>query len=530
MSRRSERTISVLVPPDLSPLAPEDPRTIGRYVLIGRIGSGQTGTVYAGVDPEAATPRVLAVKTVRPARVPDEATRGRLDQRLRVLATVDGRCYVPPLEFDAFGDPAWLAMPYVGGVPLAQFVRRRGTLSQGRLVALAAAVAEGLAALHGKGLAHGDLKPGNIVLAASGPRLLDCALPGDEITRRFAPGWLAPERHRGEPPRAVGDVFAWGAVTAFAATGRFPFGMGEPETVAARVLSEEPDIAGVPDELASLVRRALAKEPDDRPTGRELLTGVLAAWEAAASAAAPVPGDTGAAPGTAVTRLLNREWPGISEPAWLPRVIHLDDRRERPERRRGRAVLIAVGAAVAAAAIGAGAWAAAGALGDRPEPQATPSAEPSPQSGGSTDPEAAASPAQRTATVRFGAIPQPDPVDGPWVYTEVAPVDGTPPGNAGPVTSEEWSARWSDVTDAAQPEEARIAPDAEVLCAQFCLAAGESASDEQGRGGYPVTGQDFINYLSWGGVVIAEVTFAEEPGPDGVPEIVAITELFPPTG
>ncbi|RCV48986.1 serine/threonine-protein kinase [Marinitenerispora sediminis] len=528
MSRRSERTISVLVPPDLTPLAPEDPRTVGRYALVGRVGSGQTGAVYAAVDPEAAADRVLVVKTLRPARVPDEATRGRLDQRLRVLATVDGRCYVPPVEFDAFADPAWLAMPYVGGIPLAQFVRRRGPLAQGRLVALAAAVAEGLAALHGKGLAHGDLKPGNIVLASSGPRLLDCALPGDESTRRFAAGWLAPERHRGEPPRAVGDVFAWGAVTAFAATGRLPFGMGEPEAVAARVLEDEPDIAGVPPELAPLVRRALAKEPDDRPTGRELLSGVLAAWEAVASA--PAPGGAGSAPGTAVTRLLSREWPGISEPAWLPRVIHLDGPGES---RRGRGVLVATGAVLAAVLVGGGVWAATGGLpgGPAAEPQATPSREPSPEAGGSAAPEAAPSPAApRTAVVRFGAVPQPDPVDGPWVYTEVAPAGGASPDLSGPVTPDQWSTRWNDVSEAGQPERARIAPDAEVLCAQFCLTPGESAGDAEGRGSHPVTGQDFINYLSWGGVVIAEVTFAEEPAADGVPEIVRITELFPPAG
>ena len=105
MSRRSERTISVLVPPDLAPTAPEDPRTIGPYVLVGRLGATETGSVYAAVHPDVEPEALLAVKVIPSSRVADEAARTRLEQRLRTLGAVDGRCYVPPVAFDVHGTP-----------------------------------------------------------------------------------------------------------------------------------------------------------------------------------------------------------------------------------------------------------------------------------------------------------------------------------------------------------------------------------------------------------------------------------------
>ncbi|GAA3748559.1 hypothetical protein GCM10022205_39460 [Spinactinospora alkalitolerans] len=506
--------MSVLVPPNLVPLAAEDPRTVGPYVVIGRIGSGRTGTVYAAVNPTVASDAVLAVKTLHSSHLTDDWTRAELERRLHALSAVDGRCYVPPVAFDAYATPPWLAMPYTSGVPLAQYARKRGAMGAGRLIALAAGIAEGLQALHGSGLAHGDLKPSNILLSSSGPRILDCALPGDATALRQSAAWMSPERHRGEPPSQSGDVFAWGAVVAFAATGRLPFGLGEPEVLAARVADTEPDLDGVPADLVPLLRRALSKQAGARPSVRELLGAAIAVWERASIAEAAEHG----VPGTAVTRLLSREWQGIVEPAWLPRVIHLDGA---PSGGRGRVPLVVGGAALALALIGGGIWAGVSALtgggaAEQAAADSTPSASPAPEG-------------PRTAVVRFGEVPQPDPVDGPWVYTEVERVEEGAAAPTGEIpTQQEWSGQWEDAEASGDPLEARIAPDAEVLCARFCLTPGQLYTDEEGRGTFEVTGQDFINYLSWGDVVIAEVTYAEEETEDGLPEIVRITELYRP--
>lgn len=327
MSRRSEREIFVLLPPDLLPLTSDDPRSVGPHVLIGRVGAGRAGTVYAGVNPTITADAVVAVKTLDPSHLTDEHTRSELDRRLRALVAADGRCYVPPLSHDAFASPPWLAMPYVSGIPLAQYARKRGPIPLGRLIALSAGLAEGLAALHHEGIAHGDLKPSNILLGSKGPRILDCALPGDESMMRQSAAWLAPERHQGVPPTPASDVFAWGAVIAFSGTGRLPYGLGEPHALVDKVVNGQPDLEGLPVELLPLVRRCLAKEPGDRPSVRELIGASIAVWEATVSNG----GDDGSGvPGTAVTRLLSREWPGIVEPVRIPRVVHLDDGTVRP--------------------------------------------------------------------------------------------------------------------------------------------------------------------------------------------------------
>lgn len=336
MSRRSERTISVLVPPDLASTAPEDPAQIGPYVLIGRLGSGRTGTVYAAVHPTVEPDVLLAVRTLLPSHAADDAARTQLDRRLRALSGADGRCYVPPVAFDAHAEPPWLAMRYASGMPLSQYTRKRGPMSPGRLIALAAGLGEALSALHALDLAHGDLKPSNILLSSTGPRVLDCALPGDaEVVHRSA-AWLGPERHRGAPPSEAADVFSWGAVLAFAATGRLPFGMGDPDTFVQRVESAAPDLDGVPAEIRPLLESALAKDADQRPRVREVVRASIELWEEGLGTVGSEAG-----PGSGVTRLLHREWQGIVEPALLPRVVRLAGRSKGWKGSRKKAVAAA---------------------------------------------------------------------------------------------------------------------------------------------------------------------------------------------
>ncbi|MBB6171057.1 hypothetical protein HNR23_001117 [Nocardiopsis mwathae] len=514
MSRRSQREISVLVPPNLLPLSRAEPRRLGPYLVIGRVGSGGTGSVYAAVNPTVTDDPLVAVKALSSPHLADDATRDLLHRRLEALSHVDGRCYVPPIAFDAHASPPWIAMGYVSGIPLAQYVRRRGALGPGRLIALAAGLAEGILALHAKQVAHGDLKPSNVLLGTGGPRILDCALPGDdEHLRSAAATWLSPERHAGAPPGPAADVFAWGGVMAFAATGRLPFGLAEPHIVAGRVADGEPDLTGVPADLLPLVSRALAKDPADRPTVRELIGAAIAVWEQSDLQAERQRGEDRAVPGTAVTRVLTREWQGVVEPARLPRVITV---QEGPDVRPGKAAFAAVGAAVALALLGGGAWAAYGALGGGPEETAAPvTASPAP------DQE------EGTTVVRFDPTQQDNPVDGPWVYVEVEREqhkDDAPEGDPGFLTQRDWAAQW-DETGRSERRTAVIDPEAEVRCARFCRPGPGHIED--GRGTYEMTGQEFIDYLGWGDIVIAEVEFAEARDDDGQRTIVRITELFP---
>ncbi|GAA1088496.1 serine/threonine-protein kinase [Nocardiopsis composta] len=508
MSRRSQHEMSVLVPPNMGGLSSGDPRRLGPYLVIGRIGAGGTGTVYAAVDPMGGEDPLVAAKVLHSPVLADPGRRAQLRERLQALAGVDGRIYVPPVRHDADADPPWLAMPYISGIPLAAYIRRRGPMGRGRLLALAAGLAEGLLALHRHDVAHGDLKPSCVLIGASGPRILDCALPGDEEhLRRTAGAWLSPERHRGGDPTPASDVFSWGAVMAFAATGRLPFGLGEPEELARRVQEEEPVLDGAPPALVPLLERTLDKDPERRPSVRELMGAAIAVWEEEDESDA-----ADGVKGTAITKVLSREWQGVVEPARLPRVIHLE---EDGVRRRGRTPLLIGALALALALVGGGAWAVLSALGggSAPPEDAGPAS--------SAPPSGAAEEEPRVETVRFDPAAQQNPVDGPWTFTPVQRAEDMEPPEGVLLAPDTWSSYWTDAGEG--PEEAVIAEDAEVQCANFCQPGPGHIED--GRGTYEMTGQDFIDYLGWGRVVIAEVEIA--PGEGGEPEITRITELFP---
>ncbi|MFD6950286.1 MULTISPECIES: serine/threonine-protein kinase [unclassified Nocardiopsis] len=199
---------------------------------------------------------------------------------------------------------------------LGEHLRKHGPLDGDLLRGLAVGVAEALAQIHEEGIAHRDLKPSNIVLSPEGPRVLDFgvarAIDQTAITRTGmlsgSPGWISPEHYRGEPVSTADDVFAWGALVAYAATGRPPFGTGDAAAVAHRVLNTPPDTDGFSGPLADLALRALGKEAVDRPTALELVHGVVQA-ASPGRAIAPIR-DAGAA-AAATAGVLDRDWHGV---------------------------------------------------------------------------------------------------------------------------------------------------------------------------------------------------------------------------
>ncbi|MGW1537845.1 serine/threonine-protein kinase [Streptomyces aureus] len=243
------------------------------------------GTVHAALDADG---RQLAVKVVHPAQAGDKEFRARFKREVDLSRRVTGPCLVPLLAADPAADVPWLATPYVPGLTLGEHLAAHGRLSGARLYALAAGTAAALTAVHAAGVVHRDVKPGNVILAPDGPRVLDFgiahALDGTSVTRTGVmtgtAGWISPEGYRTGVAGPAGDVFAWGALIAYATTGRLPFGTGAPDAIAARVMSADPDLTGIPDDLLSLVTAALAKSPEERPTAAALAgqcTALLAA-------------------------------------------------------------------------------------------------------------------------------------------------------------------------------------------------------------------------------------------------------------
>ncbi|MFE0461339.1 serine/threonine-protein kinase [Kitasatospora sp. NPDC058965] len=274
-------------------LAADDPRQVGAYRLLRRLGAGGMGRVYLG---RSAGGRTVAVKVVRPELADDAEFRARFRQEVASARRVGGRWTAPVLDADTEGATPWVATGYVAGPALGAAVQQYGALPEEAVRVLGIGLAGALTALHALGLVHRDVKPSNVLLALDGPRLIDFgiarALDGAGLTQSGlvvgSPGYMSPEQAHGEPAGPASDVFSLAAVLAYAATGTAPFGEGISAAVLLyRVIHEEPDLAGLPaGELRELLTAALAKRPGDRPTPQEF--GRRLAEQGPAGAAATV--------------------------------------------------------------------------------------------------------------------------------------------------------------------------------------------------------------------------------------------------
>ncbi|GLZ09471.1 hypothetical protein Acsp03_69370 [Actinomadura sp. NBRC 104412] len=258
-------------------LRPGDPRRIGRYRLLGRLGAGGMGLVYLG---RSAGGLMVAVKVVHVHLAEDADFRQRFRREAGAARAVSGAFTAPVVDADPDADPPWLATAYLPGLPLQDVVERYGPLPVPAVLALGAGLAEALVSIHRAGVVHRDLKPANVILGADGPRVIDFGIAHAAETATItgtgmavgSPGFIAPEQARGEATGPAADVFSLGAVLVHAATGRGPYGDGPPHVLIYRAVHEAPRLDGVTDPgLRSLAAACLAPRPADRPTPAWLL-------------------------------------------------------------------------------------------------------------------------------------------------------------------------------------------------------------------------------------------------------------------
>ncbi|WP_035846539.1 serine/threonine-protein kinase [Kitasatospora azatica] len=260
----------------MEPLEAQDPRQVGAYRLLRRLGAGGMGRVFLG---RSTGGRTVAVKVVRAELADDAEFRARFRQEVASARQVGGRWTAPVLDADTESAQPWVATGYVAGPALGTAVQQYGPLPEEAVRVLGIGLAGALAAVHGLGLVHRDVKPSNVLLALDGPRLIDFgiarALDTASLTQSGfvvgSPGYMSPEQANGQPAGPPSDVFSLAAVLAYAAAGTAPFGEGVSAAVLLyRVIHEEPDLAGVPDgPLRELLAAALTKRPEDRPTPQE---------------------------------------------------------------------------------------------------------------------------------------------------------------------------------------------------------------------------------------------------------------------
>ncbi|GLW09313.1 hypothetical protein Misp01_44420 [Microtetraspora sp. NBRC 13810] len=303
------------MPPGVRPLTVGDPVIIGRYLLLGRLGTGGMGVVYLAEHPEGG---LVALKTPHAVHLGDPVLRARFTEEVAFSQRVVPFCTAAVVEDGAGRERPHLVTEYIPGPALSEVVTARGPLTADLAYGVALGVAAALSAVHEAGLVHRDLKPGNVLLSPRGPRLIDFGIardltgypdPAAAHTQAGqvmgSPGWVAPERLTGGLAVPASDVFSWGCVVAYAVTGHHPFGSGEPDVVTRRIMVEPPRLTGVPALLTPAVRAALDKDPAARPGAADLLGALLAAGGVGA------PGD----PREAVAAVMEELWAPVPYPA-----------------------------------------------------------------------------------------------------------------------------------------------------------------------------------------------------------------------
>lgn len=274
---------------DVSPLTSHDPRSLGPYRLLGRLGKGGQGVVYLGAD---GSERRVAVKTINVDLQHNPRAKAQFAKEIAAARRVTPFCTAQILHAEIDTELPYVVSEYIAGPTLHQQVREHGPLADNALYRLAVGTATALAAIHQAGIVHCDFKPDNVILGGDGPRVIDFGIAralGAETMSGHVMGtvpYMAPERFHNVDVGPACDIFGWAATIGFASSGRGPFGHDSMATVMARVLTDPPDLDNLTGTLRELVVACLAKDQHARPTAQQVLMRLLGHE---ATPAAPVP-------------------------------------------------------------------------------------------------------------------------------------------------------------------------------------------------------------------------------------------------
>ncbi|MFJ1554270.1 outer membrane protein assembly factor BamB family protein [Streptomyces mirabilis] len=257
-------------------LTQHDPRRIGPFEVLGRLGAGGMGLVYLA---RSASGRRVAIKTVRTELAEDQLFRVRFTREVEAARAVSGFYTAAVVDADPRAAVPWLATAYVPAPSLEEIVNECGPLPAQAVRWLAAGVAEALQSIHGAGLVHRDLKPSNVLVVEDGPRVIDFGIASGVSNTRLTmtnvavgtPAYMSPEQAKdSRSVTGASDVFSLGSMLVFAATGHAPFHGANPVETVFMLLREGPDLEGLPDELRPLIESCMQMEATGRPNPADL--------------------------------------------------------------------------------------------------------------------------------------------------------------------------------------------------------------------------------------------------------------------
>src|ERR1700733_13586905 len=283
--------------PDMLPLRETDPREVGGYRLLGRLGEGGQGVVFLAVSPDESQ---VAVKLLPPTTNPQ--VRSRFLKEVAAAQRVARFSTAQVIDAGIFERRPFIVSEYVSGPSLGEVLEQFGPHAGAALERIAIATLTALGAVHAVGMVHRDFKPGNVLLGPDGPVVIDfglAAVPGMTTTGPSGqvalgtPAFMAPEALAGTRVTAAADMWSWAVTLAFAGTGELPFKGESLTAVAYGILHSEPSVGRLPEPLGSLVRRCLNKDPAGRPSARDVLGELVASG---AQLSGPMPPKVSALP------------------------------------------------------------------------------------------------------------------------------------------------------------------------------------------------------------------------------------------
>lgn len=257
-------------------LTQHDPRRIGQFEVLGRLGAGGMGLVYLA---RSASGRRVAIKTVRTELAEDQLFRVRFTREVEAARAVSGFYTAAVVDADPRAAVPWLATAFVPAPSLEEIVNECGPLPVQAVRWLAAGVAEALQSIHGAGLVHRDLKPSNVLVVEDGPRVIDFGIASGVSNTRLTmtnvavgtPAYMSPEQARdSRSVTGASDIFSLASTLVFAATGHAPFHGANPVETVFMLLRDGPDLEGLNEELRPLIDPCMRMAAEERPSPADI--------------------------------------------------------------------------------------------------------------------------------------------------------------------------------------------------------------------------------------------------------------------